>query len=111
MKAINMTTIQIKLIDWDLVYDPGLGSLMATLDGVTRTIATGLQKAVAVEAHRVGVEGSLKGLMRQPMWGEDHCQHLPQLLTCEFDDVLKVRHAKAADRREVQEALELSGCE
>jgi len=101
-----MEKIQIKLIDWDLVYDPGNGSLLATLDGETRTVASGLQKAVAVEAHRVGVEGSLKGLMRQPMWGEDHCQHLPQLLSCVFNDVLKAR--RTAERLEAQEDLETS---
>jgi hypothetical protein len=106
MKAMNMEKIQIKLIDWILTYDPGNGSLTATLDGVTRTIASGLQKAVGHEEHRVGLEGSLRGLLRQPIWGQDHCQHLPQLLTCEFDDVLKAR--RTDERLKAQKDLEAS---
>jgi hypothetical protein len=106
MKAINMEKIQIKLIDWELSYIPADGTLTATLDGETRTVASGLQKAVGVEAHRVGIKGSLKGLMRQPMWGQDHCQHLPQLLTCEFDDVLKAR--RTDERLKAQKDLEAS---
>jgi hypothetical protein len=106
MKAINMTTIQINFIDWDLTYNSENGTLKATLDGVTRTIASGLQKAVGVEAHRVGTEGSLKGLLRQPIWGQDHCQHLPQLLSCEFNDVLKARRTN--ERLKAHQDLEAS---
>jgi len=103
-------TIDIEYQGWAFSYDQTADVLSATLDGVTRQVGRGMRKALQNKAHVGGaLEDVLEGLLRRPIWGETHSQHLPQLCGCIFNDVLKAAKTKATAAEDAALELELYG--
>ena len=106
MTTTENDTIALHYQGYEFEYDPSADVLTATKHGVTRQVGRGLRKALQNKAH---FSVALEGLLRRPIWGETHSQHLPQLCGCIFNDVLKTAKTKATAAEDAALELELYG--